>query len=77
MGHHQFRRRVSQPLREGKILKAISLEHLQEHQIGVACILDLVRQELLHLAGVSLLKASMHPAKILPRLQLPSDYWFA
>jgi hypothetical protein len=67
---------VSQPLREAKILKTISLKHLQEHQIGVACILDLVQQGLLHLADFSLLKVSTHPAKILPRLQSLSDYWF-
>jgi hypothetical protein len=68
---------MSQPLREAKILKAISRKHLQEHQTGVACILDLVQQGLLHLADVSLLKVSTPPAKILPRLQSLSDYWFA
>ena len=56
MRHDQFRRRVSQPFREGKVLKAIGLEHLQEHQIGVACILDVVQQALLHVSDISLLK---------------------
>jgi len=46
MRDEQFRRRASQLHRERKVLKTISLEHLQEHQIGVACILDLVQQGL-------------------------------
>jgi len=50
MRHDQFWRRVGQPLREREILKAICLEHLQEHQIGVACVLDVVQQGLLHVS---------------------------
>src|SRR5207302_4182920 len=48
---------MSQPLGERKVLKTIDLaEHLQEYQIGVAGVLDVVQQGLLHVSDVSLLK---------------------
>src|SRR4029077_14458095 len=59
----QFRRRVSQPLRERKVLKAIGFEHLQEHQIGVACVFDVVQQGLFRPPYVSLLKVPTHLAR--------------
>lgn len=42
MRDEQFRRCASQLHGERKILKTIGLEQLQEHQIGVACVFDLV-----------------------------------
>ena len=55
--HDRFRRSMSKPFRERKVLKTIDLaEHLQEHQIGVACVLDVVELGLLDVPNVSLLK---------------------
>src|SRR5437016_14582141 len=57
MRHDRFRRRVSQPLRKGEVLKTIDLaEHLQEYKIGVTCVLDVVQQGLLDVSDVSRLK---------------------
>ena len=41
--HDRFGRSMSQPLREREVLKTIDLsEHFQEHQVGVACVLDVM-----------------------------------
>jgi hypothetical protein len=41
--HDRFRGSMSQPFGKGKVLKTIDLsEHLQEHQIGVAYVIDVM-----------------------------------
>src|SRR5436305_11608124 len=47
MRHHQLRRGVGQPLGEGKVLIVAALEHFQEDQVRVTCILNVMQQRFL------------------------------
>src|SRR5260221_6500796 len=65
MRHHQFGRRVGQPLCERQVLVVAALEHLQKYQICVTGILNVMQKRFLHVSNVSRLK--IQGASAIPR----------
>src|SRR5260370_13789048 len=57
--------RVGQPLRKRHILIEAALEHLQEDQVCIPCILDVMQQGFFHVPDVSRLK--VHSASLVTR----------
>jgi hypothetical protein len=56
VGHHELRRRVSEPFGEREILIEAAFEHLQEDQVCIPRILDVMQQGFFHVPDVSCLK---------------------
>src|SRR5260370_4259618 len=74
--HDKFRWSVGQPLRQRKILIVAALEHLQEDQVRVTCILNVMQQRFLHVPDVSRLKvqrASAVASRHHSHASLPTD----
>src|SRR5258706_11972978 len=65
MRHHQFWRRVSQPICERQVLVVAALVHFEKYQICVTCILDVMQKRFLHVSNVSRLK--IQRASAIPR----------
>src|SRR6516225_4124651 len=53
VGRDEFRRRMSEPFRQGKVLITVRLEHFQEFQVRGSSVFDIVRKRFLDVPDVA------------------------